>query len=196
MACALHGLSDAALVLLARTGDAAGQDLSLLVQETLEEFGIFVVDVLDTALAETAILLALGVDGRSGEIADFRLCLCHCLVLLSLNFVAAAFCILGSILLILHGDEAKHALVAAVSNFQFLNHSGLGIELEECVETSGLLLNGIRHLLEAPILFIDDLCALGGENTFELFDRLLHLRFRQNGSKDEDGLVLIRHFLL
>ena len=45
----LNGLSHATLELQRSTGDATGQDSTLLVEELLQEFGILVVDVLDTA---------------------------------------------------------------------------------------------------------------------------------------------------
>ena len=58
----LHSLSHAALELQRGTGDAAGQDLALLVEELLQEFGILVVDVLDTAAFEAAVFLLAGVN--------------------------------------------------------------------------------------------------------------------------------------
>ena len=81
LAGALHGLSHAALILQRSTGDATGQNLTLLVQELLQELGIFVVDILDTALLETAILLLLRIDRRSSQITNFTL-FCHSLSLL------------------------------------------------------------------------------------------------------------------
>ncbi len=42
----LNGLGHAALELQRSTGDAAGQDFALLVEELLQEFGILVVDAL------------------------------------------------------------------------------------------------------------------------------------------------------
>ena len=64
MTSTLHSLSHAALELQGSTGDAAGQDFSLFVEELLEEFGIFVVDILDTALLEAAVLLLLAIYGQ------------------------------------------------------------------------------------------------------------------------------------
>ena len=61
MACAFYGLSHAALELERSSGDAAGQKLALLVEKLLEEFGILVVNILDTASFETAIFLFLNV---------------------------------------------------------------------------------------------------------------------------------------
>ena len=71
MAGTLNGLSDTALILERSASDAAGQNLTLLVEELLQEFGILVVNVLDTALLETAVLLLLDVDSGSGLVADF-----------------------------------------------------------------------------------------------------------------------------
>ncbi len=51
----LHGLGHTALEFQRSTGDAAGKNLALLIEELLEEFGILVVDVLDTAAFETAV---------------------------------------------------------------------------------------------------------------------------------------------
>ena len=83
----LNGLSHAALELERGTGDAAGQDLTLLVEELLQEFGILVVDVLDTATFETAVFLLAGVNRQGSQITDFALVvgpllfLCHCFLL-------------------------------------------------------------------------------------------------------------------
>ena len=52
MTSTLDSLCDATLELEARAGDTAGEDLTLFVEETLEEVGILVVDILDTALLE------------------------------------------------------------------------------------------------------------------------------------------------
>ena len=55
MTGALHGLSYATLEFQRGSGYAAGKNLALLVEELLEEFGIFIVDILDTAAFETAV---------------------------------------------------------------------------------------------------------------------------------------------
>ena len=62
MARSLDSLSHTALVLERCASDAAWKDLSLFVEELLEELGILVVDILDTALLEAAILLLLDVN--------------------------------------------------------------------------------------------------------------------------------------
>ncbi len=77
MTGALNGLSDAALELERSAGDAARQDLALLIEELLQELGVLVVDVLDTALLETAVFLALLIYCGGSEITDFTLFLCH-----------------------------------------------------------------------------------------------------------------------
>lgn len=56
--CTFHGLSHTALELERSTGDATGQDFALLVKEFFEEFGILVINVLDTASFETAIFFS------------------------------------------------------------------------------------------------------------------------------------------
>lgn len=48
------GRSHFFLVLLRGTGEAAGQDFPLFVQEFFEEFGVFVVDVFNTGFFEAA----------------------------------------------------------------------------------------------------------------------------------------------
>jgi hypothetical protein len=69
--CTLNSLSHATLILEGSASDAAGQNLTLLIEELLQEFGILVVDILDAALLETALLFLLRVNGRSVQIADF-----------------------------------------------------------------------------------------------------------------------------
>ena len=71
LACALDGLCHAALVFERSACDATGQNLTLLVKELLEELGILIVDVFDTALLETAIFLLFGVHRGWGQIANF-----------------------------------------------------------------------------------------------------------------------------
>jgi hypothetical protein len=69
--CTLHCLSHAALILQRSACDAARENLTLLVEELLEEFRILVVDVFDTALLETALLLLLDVDSVWSQVANF-----------------------------------------------------------------------------------------------------------------------------
>ena len=77
MAGTLNGLSHATLKLQGSASDTAGEAFSLLVEELLQEFRILVVDVLDTALLETAILFLFDIHSGGSELTDFRLCLCH-----------------------------------------------------------------------------------------------------------------------
>jgi hypothetical protein len=67
----LNGLSHTTLELERSSGDTTGKELALLVEELLEEFGILVVDILDTASLETAIFLLLNVYRKGSEVADF-----------------------------------------------------------------------------------------------------------------------------
>ncbi len=59
MAGTLHGFGNTALEFQRSTGDAAGKDLALLVEELLKELGILVVDILDAATFETAVFFLL-----------------------------------------------------------------------------------------------------------------------------------------
>ena len=143
-----------------------GRILSLFVEELLEEFGIFVVDILDTALLETAILLLLDVNGGGSQVANFR-CLCHGLVLL---FVRTTFCsVFSSKLVEFYSQKTDYALVTTETDFQFFYNGGVCLELQQLIETGALLVDGVSQLLEAPVFFIDNLCAVGGEDTLEFF---------------------------
>ena len=77
MAGSLDGLGHFALVFRGSAGDAAGQDLTLLVDKLQQEVGIFVVDVLDAVLLEAAIFLSLGIDRDGSQILDVVVVLCH-----------------------------------------------------------------------------------------------------------------------
>jgi hypothetical protein len=55
---AFNGSCHAALVLQAIAGNAAGENFALFVDELEQEFGVFVINVLDTEFAEAAIFLA------------------------------------------------------------------------------------------------------------------------------------------
>ena len=57
----LYSLSYATLEFQRSTGDAAGKQFTLLVEELLEEFGVFVIDVFDTAAFETAVFFLLDI---------------------------------------------------------------------------------------------------------------------------------------
>ena len=55
MTGALNGGSHLFLEFLRRSGQTAGQDLALLVEEFLEEFRVFVIDVFDARFLEAAV---------------------------------------------------------------------------------------------------------------------------------------------
>ena len=59
--CSLHSLSYTTLELQRSTGNTTRKDFTLLIQEFLQEFRVFVVDVLNTALFETAVFFLLNV---------------------------------------------------------------------------------------------------------------------------------------
>ncbi len=67
----LHCLSYTTLELQRSTCDAAGKDLALLIEELLEELRVLIVDVLDAAALETAVLFLLDVYRQGSQIADF-----------------------------------------------------------------------------------------------------------------------------
>ena len=71
MTGAFDGLCDAALEFQRSACDAAGKNLTLLVEEFLEEFGVFVIDIFDTAAFETAVFFLLHVNRKGSEIANF-----------------------------------------------------------------------------------------------------------------------------
>ena len=70
MAGALDSFGHFLLILVGSTGDAAGQDFALLVDELQQEVCIFIVNILDAELFETAVFLALGLYGNRGKIFD------------------------------------------------------------------------------------------------------------------------------
>lgn len=71
MACTLYSLSHTALEFQRSACDATGKDLALLIQELLEEFGILVVDILDTASLEATIFFLFNIYRQGGQVADF-----------------------------------------------------------------------------------------------------------------------------
>ena len=71
MAGALDSFGHFLLVLVGGTGDTAGQNLALLIDELQQEVGVFIIDVLDAEFLETAVFLPLGFDGDRGQIFYF-----------------------------------------------------------------------------------------------------------------------------
>jgi len=69
--CTLNGLSHTALEFERSAGDAAGKYLTLLVEEFLEEFRVFVVYVVDAETFETAVFFLFHVYRHGCEVADF-----------------------------------------------------------------------------------------------------------------------------
>jgi hypothetical protein len=67
MACTLNGGGHATLVFQAVAGNTAGQQFTLFVDELNEEVRVFVVDIFDTKLAETAVFFAIQPDFRVAE---------------------------------------------------------------------------------------------------------------------------------
>ena len=71
MTGSLDSLCYTTLILQRSTCNATGQNLTLLIQEFLQEFGILIVNVLNTAFFETTVLFLLHVYGRRSQISDF-----------------------------------------------------------------------------------------------------------------------------
>ena len=71
MAGTLNSLSHTALILQRVTSDTARENLTLLVQELLQELRVFVVNVLDTALLEATILFPFDVNCLRSQKAYF-----------------------------------------------------------------------------------------------------------------------------
>ena len=65
-----NGLAYAALVFEAGSGQTAGQNLALFVDQHQQEVGVLVVDVLEALLTEAAIPLTLRVDGDRVQVTD------------------------------------------------------------------------------------------------------------------------------
>ena len=66
MACALDSFGHFLLILVGSTGDAAGQNLALLIDELQQEVCIFIINVFNAKFLETAVFLALGFNGNGG----------------------------------------------------------------------------------------------------------------------------------
>lgn len=64
------------LIFQRSTGETAGQNFTLLVHEFLQKLTIFVIDVFDTALFETAVFFLLDVNCYGSNVFDVGL-LCH-----------------------------------------------------------------------------------------------------------------------
>ena len=69
MACTLDSLGDPPLILQRGAGDASRQDLALLIQELLKEFGILIINVLDLVLLKPAVFLLLDLYCRRSKIS-------------------------------------------------------------------------------------------------------------------------------
>jgi hypothetical protein len=81
VACPLDGGGYAALVLQRIAGDAAGQNLALLVDELQQKIGVFVINVFDSEFAKTAIFLAFLTQIRITEELDIVFCCGHDLLI-------------------------------------------------------------------------------------------------------------------
>ena len=76
MAGAFDGLGHFLLIFVGSASYAAGQNLTLLVDELEQEVGVFVINIFYAEFFEAAIFFALGFDSYRGEIFDLGL-VCH-----------------------------------------------------------------------------------------------------------------------
>ena len=74
MPCSFDCLSDFALELQGSSGEPAGKDFSLLVEETFQELCVLVVDIFDVRFLEAAVFLLIYLYCRRVEISDFVVC--------------------------------------------------------------------------------------------------------------------------
>ena len=76
----------------------------------------------------------------------------------------------------------------------YVDPSFPSFEFNHVIKSGRLFLNRVCKFAESPILFMYDLRTTSGQDLLELVDRFLHLTFRQNGSCNENGFVLVQHF--
>jgi hypothetical protein len=69
----LYGLRHFALVFHGGTGNAAGQQFALFVDQTEQKIGIFIVNVFDTQFLESAVFGVADLDGWGRQVANFAL---------------------------------------------------------------------------------------------------------------------------
>ena len=118
MTCPLDCLGNFPLEFEGSSGDAARENLTLLIEELLEERSVLVIYIFDTGLLETAVFLLSHLYCRRIEITDFII-LCHRLFLLLSCFVSPSLlCISYSVLVHSECEEADDALVTAILGFQ------------------------------------------------------------------------------
>ena len=68
------GLANAALVLEAGSGQAAGQNLALLVDQHQQEIRVLIVNVLEALFTKAAVALAFGVNRDGIQVTDVLVC--------------------------------------------------------------------------------------------------------------------------
>ena len=83
------------------------------------------------------------------------------------------------------------ALVDLQVTGQLLRQLGAGVESDVDVVTLGLVVDGIGQAALAPLLNLDNLTAVGSDDTVELLDELLAGGLLDSGIDDVDQFVLI-----
>src|SRR6267154_4153848 len=111
----------------------------------------------------------------------------------TVEFAFASSCVVGHGMLVQHGGQKAHyRLITPEFSLQGVDDGGvLCREFDEVVEPGGLLLDGISHLFESPLLYVDDLGFAFGQHLLEFLDSILCLVIRQNGIENEYCLVVV-----
>ena len=87
-------------------------------------------------------------------------------------------------------------LVAAVLRFEGVDDRAFTGELNQEVESGGLLLNRVGELLQAPGLAVHNLTAVFGNYTLEFVSDLLDLCIGKDRRDNENGFVIVHNRLL
>lgn len=200
MACALDGDGKAALVLEAGAGNAAGQNLALLIDKLQEEIGVFVVDVLDPVLLEAAVLFRFGLrpnlidrgrpndrffhlgDGLGVQFSFFAQ---------TKSLLAALFVERQGVLVQRHGQKPDDLFVIAVGLLEFLDQLPRCAELHVGVVSAAVASNGVCQLADAPMLDVVDFSGVLLNQPDKFVNCLLVFTLGQIGIEDERGFVLL-----
>src|SRR5438105_7528110 len=116
----------------------------------------------------------------------------------AVEFAFASSRIVFHSMLVEHGGkEAHHRFVTPEFSFQRVDDTGvLCREFDEVVKPGGLLLDGISHLFQSPLLYVDDLGFAFGQHLLEFLDSILCLVIRQNGIENEYCLVVVHGLII
>src|SRR5690606_11499305 len=111
-------------------------------------------------------------------------------------FIYSLNSILYSMLVQFNSEEPHDALVTFKCQFQLGYDITLCFKLKQLIKTSGLLLNRICELFQTPVFLINYRGSVVFQQSLEFVDCLLCLVSRQNGSHNENSLIMITHCIL